>query len=602
MIKRLPILAIIIFILAPALFAQDVDIRATVDKTEVGLDEQINLSLSITADSRAIPDPKVPEIRGFEIYSSGSSQSFNFINGQVSSSVTHNYVLIPTRPGKYTIPPFTVRVKAKEYQSRAINVTVLKSSTRSTKPPASNSRGNQITGAGKDAEKIFITASVDKKTAYVNEQVTLTFKFYQAIRLLGSPELTRPSFSGFWVEDLPPQKTYYENVNGVRYYVTEIKSALFPTSPGEKVIEPFKVTVMPDDFTSFFGRDPFDMFGDNFFGRRRSEPKILTTDQVKLNIKPLPLEGKPSGYTGAVGQFSMQAMPDIVETEANQPINFTVRISGTGNIKAIERPQLKVPPEFRSYPSNSSENISKEGYKLSGTRTFEEVLIPKSPGSFDLPAVEFSYFDPRKEKYVTLKSEIYSFKVNPSEGNGAGAGMPVAVQDIGSSIKDLRYLKTEITGQQTRMALYSSPVFWALQVVPLLAIIGVLAVRKHRDKLEDDAAYARRVRAKSISKRVLKEADSSLRKGDKIKFYSAVSRALTGYLADKLALSAAGLTTDMMHLHLKDKVSGKQLDEILNVLRLCDFHRFASVSESNGQEREFLNRVEKLIMELEKSL
>ncbi|MBD3234518.1 MAG: hypothetical protein GF315_12405 [candidate division Zixibacteria bacterium] len=575
-----------------------VSIDARVDKNVVSFDDQVTLTLNVNADARSISNPEMPEIKEFEIYSSGSSQSYNFINGEISSSVTYTYVIAPYDTGNFVIPPFSVRVQGREYKSDPINIRVVDTGQKgktATKSPQRSTRTKKPKSAN---DKLFITAELNKRKAYVNEQVILTFKFYQAIRIRGNPELEKPSFDGFWIEDLPPQKKYYEHIDGTRYYVVEIKTALFPTSPGEKEIDPFKLTIMPDEFSTFFGRDPFDAF---FNRRKPSQPEVLYSNRLKLDVKPLPVENKPANFTGAVGQFSLRAAPDVVEVEVNEPINYTITITGSGNIKAVDRPELNVPPEFRSYPSNASENINKNNYRLGGTRVFEEVLIPKSPGTFELSPVRFSYFDPDKEKYIRMESKSYSFKVNPSSVAESENGLPSAIQDIGTSVKDLRYLKTDLSVKQSRVVYYNSPVFWVLQALPIFAVFGVLALRKRKDKMEGDIAYARSKRAKAVANKVLKSAREYLNGDDQRQFYQAISKALTGYIADKLSVSASGLTTDTLKESLNGKVPESTIKESLEILRTCDFYRFASIEDTDNQSEQFVERVQDNIMELEKS-
>ncbi len=581
--------------------ATTVNITASVDKNVISLDDQITLTLTIYAEARSVSEPKIPQIDGLDIYQSGSSQSFNFVNGKISTSYTYTYILIPSRAGRFTIPSFSVRVKGREYKSDPIVVDVKSQGTQV--PGAQSGRIHKNSNALAKEEslgnkKVFITASLDKSSAYVNEQVTLTFKFYQAIRLSGNPELERPKFEGFWVEDLPPQRKYYETVNGIRYYVVEIKTALFPTSSGEKVIEPYKLTITPDEFSTLFNWDPFDMFNGRI---APPKPQTLYTKRIKLNVKPLPLEGKPADFTGAVGNFNFRAAPDIIETEVNEPINFTMSISGTGNIKAVEKPNITIPPEFRSYPSNSSENISKTNYKFGGTKKFEEILIPNSPGTFNLPPVSFSYFDLMKGKYITLKSKSYTIKVKPSTVVGSSGG-PTAVQDIGSTIKDLRYLKTDLGSYSAHLTLYNSPIFWAIQIIPVFAIFGLFLVRRRKDKLENDISYARHRRAKSVSKKILKLSLKHLKEREYKEFYASVSKALINYLADKLSLSPSGLTNDIIQNALRNKVSEEITAEIFEILKICDFHRFSPSTETGKDESKFISRIEKLIDTLEKNL
>ncbi len=575
-----------------------VSIEARVDKNVVSLDDQVTLTLNVNADARSISDPEMPELDGFEIYSSGSSQSYNFINGEISSSVSYTYVMAPYDTGNFVIPPLSVRVQGREYKSDSIQVRVVDTEQRSTTTTTPRQRSSRTQKPESANDKLFITAELNKREAYVNEQVILTFKFYQAIRIRGNPELEKPSFDGFWIEDLPPQKKYYEHIDGTRYYVVEIKTALFPTSPGEKEIDPFKLTIMPDEFSTLFGRDPFDAF---FNRRRPSQPEVLYSNRLKLDVKPLPIQNKPANFTGAVGKFDLRAAPDVVEVEVNEPINYTITISGSGNIKAVDRPELNVPPEFRSYPSNASESVNKNNYRLGGTRRFEEVLIPKSPGTFELSPVRFSYFDPEKERYITLESNSYSFKVNPSSVAESENGLPSAIQDIGTSVKDLRYLKTDLSVKQSRVVYYNSPVFWVMQVLPILAFFGVVVLRKRKDKMEGDIAYARGKKAKSVANKVLKSARLHLKKGDQRQFYQAISKALTGYIADKLSVSASGLTTDTLKESLNGRVPESTMNETLEILRTCDFYRFASIEDTENQTERFIERTHKNIMELEKS-
>ncbi|MFN3550235.1 MAG: BatD family protein, partial [Endomicrobiia bacterium] len=249
------------------LFA-DINISASVDKNIVSLDEQITLQVVVSGDVANIPQPQVPNLSDFQIYSSGRSQSISIINGQISSSVSFNYILSPRKIGEFEIPPIKVEYKGKIYQTEPIKIKVEKSQI-SHQPQSQKQiplQENVYKGKKRD---IFVETFVDKKTAYVNEQITLTFRFYTKINLLSQPEYSPPDTTGFITEDLPPQRNYYTIIDAEKYYVSEIKTALFAVSSGKFVVGAAMLKCTIEDF------DIDDFFSDRFFRRFFSEGKQI---------------------------------------------------------------------------------------------------------------------------------------------------------------------------------------------------------------------------------------------------------------------------------------------------------------------------------------
>ena len=204
----------------------------SVDKNILNFGESLTLQIKISGDVANIPKPQLPQITGFNVYSSGTSQNYSFINGRVSSSKTFNFILSPTRPGKFTIAPVTLKIGAKIYSTEPINIEVRSAAVlprQNIKSPQGHQPQRTIPGVKNNEDApLFIRINLDKKKAFVNEGITYTFKFFTSKNLFSQPQYTPPNFTGFIVEDLPPQKNYQTTINGKLYNVIEIKTKLFP--------------------------------------------------------------------------------------------------------------------------------------------------------------------------------------------------------------------------------------------------------------------------------------------------------------------------------------------------------------------------------------
>jgi len=428
---------LIVLFLFEVCLAQSISFDASVDRTEVSVGEQITLTVSVSGDVKSIPQPDLPPLDEFSVYSAGRSQNFTYVNGRLSASVTFNYVLVPNKAGKLTIGPASIKVEGKTYQTSPIQITVAgEGQAPSSSTPSQDEKSTtkpQL--SGKD---IFMETVVDKKKAYVNEQIVLTLRFYQGIRLFDNPEYTPPSLTGFWAEDLPPKKQYHKTVNGKQYLVQEIKTALFPTSTGKLTIGPAELKCVVEDTDRFF-RDPFSVFDRNLSSLlRQGKPQILKSKPIQIEVLPTPEIDRPANFTGTVGSYKMKVSLDKAEVEVGQPITLKARVSGSGNIKSVGKPVIAELPDFRIYSSGSSENVSKENYRVQGSKTYEEVLIPKNAGKYTVPPVEFSFFDPKAKSYKTLKSDPFLVTVLPPSEASPVEIAQLSRQEIGRAAKDIR--------------------------------------------------------------------------------------------------------------------------------------------------------------------
>jgi hypothetical protein len=596
-----------LFLIAPS-FSQDISFSASVDKTEVRLDDQITLTISVSGNVKSIPQPRLPSLEGFTVYSAGRSQKFTYSGGKIASSVTFNYILIPRKTGKFTVGSAEIVLDGKTHRTDPINITVAAGEEPEAAPtPSQKESAQKKELKGKD---LFIETLVDKKKAYVNEQITLTFRFYQGVRLFRNPEYFPPSLTGFWAEDLPPRKQYYKAINDRQYYVQELKTALFPTAAGKHTIGKAELKCTVEDLDRFLTKDPFRMLGRDLMSLfKQGKPQVLRSKSIQIEVLPLPEISKPEDFKGTVGNFKLKVSADKKEVEVGEPITLTMKISGAGNVKSVGKPTLPELKDFRIYDSGSSENISKKNYLVQGVKTYEMVLIPKKAGKYSIPPLEFPFFDPKSKSYKTLRSEPILITALPGAQASPTEMAKLSQQEIGQAIKDIRYIKLS-TSQLKNQGdhLYKNPLFLFFQLIPLLAFAISWRYQKHQEKLNSDVGYARMKRAHKLAKKRLGQAKKLISTDLKAQnswrskeFYGEVAKAMIGYVGDKLNLPAYGLTKERIEFELSSRgIKKEKIDNLLKLLDSCDYARFAPGLSGVGEMKRFLSLVEKALVDLER--
>ncbi len=590
---------LIVLALTSALVAQDIKITAEVDRTVVDLGESINLTVSLSGTVRSLPKPILPDLSDFEVYSSGTSSNFSIGIGSFVNQITYSYVLVPRKIGIITIQPAVVQYQGNTYSTEPIKIEVRQSTAQPPSPQKPQAKTQQPAGtrAGQD---FFVEQSVDNSRPYVGQQVTLTFRFYQAQNLFQQPTLKWPDYSGFWIEDLPPNKSYTTTINGKVYRVTEIRRALFPTTPGRHVIDPAELVIPADAFGFFdsFFDDPFGMFGQ----RRRAPQReqVLRTSSLVLEVRQLPENGKPADFSGAVGRYSLSVSKDRDSVVVDQPVTLKASIAGVGNMKKLPQLELRQPENFRLYDSGSSENISKNDYLISGSKNFEWVLIPTAPGEYELPDISFSYFDPQQGKYITLNKKAGAVKVGRSAAIAENP-LSIARNIIGTEKTGLNYIITELNESRPSKPLYGNSTFWYMQIFPIAWLTGLTIYSARKKRLENDQAFARRSYASKAARKALKSARESL--NDPERFFSSIYTGVVGFVADKLNVSAAGLTTQAMLKLLTDTGKcGDLVSDLEKLVNACDSARYSPVKPEKKQMQEIYESAEKLLSRLDRSL
>lgn len=577
--------------------AQDIDFSATVDRNNVGLGESISLTIKLSGGMRSIPKPTLPDLSDFDVYSSGTSSSLVMGTGGITNQASYSYSLVPRKVGTFTIQPATVNIGGKTYSTQPIQITVSQSAP-SRPPQQAPTQGKPQSKQADSGDIFFVEQVVDNPNPFVGQQVIMTLSFYQAQDLFQQPSLQWPDYNGFWVEDLPPNRTYTTVIGNRRYRVTEIKRALFPTVSGKLTIEPSVVTIPPDALNGFFD-DPFGIFG------RRSRPvsqqQVLRSKKIYLDVKPLPLSGKPADFSGAVGKFNLKVTSDKSDVEVDQPVSLKAILSGTGNIKKLSSINISKLDNFRLYDSGSNENISKNNYTVSGSKDYEWVLIPTAPGEYELPEVSFSYFDPSAQQYKVLTQRPGKVNVRPSSSPSTSSPGAIAKNIIPAAKSSLNYIVTDLSKSTNGPPLYENDLIWALQLLPIGWLI-FLAVRvNQRRRMEGDIAYARRKSASKAARKALQAARDGF--GNPRQFFGLLYNGVVGFISDKLNVNAAGLTNDEIIQLLKQ--TGRcddMIDEFTGFLNDCDAGRYSPVEPQLEQMKANYERAEQLLSTLDRSL
>ncbi len=568
------------------------EVSARIDRTVVDRDGRINLAVTVEGAGRGELEIDLGVPEQFQVYSAGTSQNISIVNGTFSSQRVYNYVISPREPGKYTIGPIVVRDKGETARSEALEIEVTDGGTT---PLAQEGRKKTPRPSSDDTPEVFIRSSLDKKKAYVGEQVTLTFLLFHRIRFWSDPEYTPASSEGFWKEDLPPQNRYFEDVGGHRYRVTEIKTALFPTRPGRLVVGPIKLVYEQDRFRS---GDPFAAFRRGGSPFRSGGRRVLETDSLSLEVLRLPTVGRPSGFSGTVGRFNFRASVDRKEVNANEPITITVVIEGEGNVKTASIPPLELSEIFKVYDSGTSTETSKKNYRLRGKKEHRRVIVPRFGGNYTLPALEFTYFDPQAERYVTLMSDPFRIQVE-----GPAFEEPVGKTEIARHESDLRYIKESPGSHWIPIGATTSIVPFILwNLAPLFLIGLVWGIRIGRKRLEGDAVQAKARRAGSITRKALSQAMKLTEDSTAREFSGALSNALTDYFQDRGDLPVSGMTRRELLRELKKRgFQPTLLSRIEEIVQKCDYGRFSEAEFSPDERKSLLREAEEIVWEAERA-
>lgn len=583
-------------------FAQQIQIQAP---QVVGVGEQYYVRYIVNDNTSNIQDPKTSNARKLTNAGKSSSTSIQMTNGHIekSSSTTFTYVYVSEKEGTATFGPATFNINGKQVTSKSFNIKVEKSSPRQQQARQQSQGGwddwedpfaamqqmqqqmmQQITGGlapqpaqqskpvAIDGSSLFARASISNPNPYQGEEVIITYKVYTQVSLRQYLIDKLPSNKGFWAEDLTGNRReveqWEETLNGKRYMVAEIRrGALYAQENGKLKIEPLDLDVLamvPRQRTGTI----WDLFNDPFFNAGQAVEKHLSSNAINVNVKPLP--PAPEDFCGAVGSFNITSEIDKDKVRANEAVTYKLTISGKGNLMLINTPELSFPNVFEVYDPQESDNLTRNNAGVSGSKTFEWVLIPRNQGEYEIPETTISFFNPQTGQYVTQTLPRHTISVDqadPRAASSTGAGS--------LKKKDLNYNKTiheTLTPIDSKTAI--GWWFWVCAALMVVGAITTTAILKKKER--EPIAGIRQKRSVREAKKRLKKAEKHLHDGNDNRFYEEVYKAIWGCLADKYNIELAKLSSDTVKSCLEEKlVDETKQQRILQTLQDVDMARFA---------------------------
>jgi hypothetical protein len=585
------------------LFAQT--FSASVDKSTVAVGEQFTLTLDVDG-ATGVSNLKLPEMPNFMVLS-GPNQSTNmqWVNGQVSQSISFTYILQPRDVGKFTIGSASVNVGGKMLQTKPIAIEVLKGAP----PQQRQKQGNQQQGSVEQqiADNLFLRAVVDRAKVYQGEQVTVTWKVYTRVNIVNYQLSKQASIPNAWTEDLeiPQQVSLTREVyEGKQWNVGVLKkTALFPTQSGTIEINPLEVECVVQVQTRRQSNNPFDQFfNDPFFGNVQNVNFKTTSQKIKLEIIPLP-SNAPLSFKGNVGSFKMDVKMTKDNVQTNEAVSLKIKINGAGNIRLIESPTVTLPNDFQKFDAKANEDVNRKGENVSGAKSFEYVMIPRYPGKKTIPPIEFSYFDTKKKEYVKLISPQFDLHVEGKATEQVSSNISsLSKENVALLNQDIRFIKTSGGGfSQRGIYFYQTPTFLFSLVVPFFGFVAFVVLQQRRIKMNADLVSLRSRKASKVAVQRLKAAHQFFKEQKREDFYAEVSRALWGFVGDKFAIPQSEISME----NILEKLSSNNVDENVRMkfkqtIETCEFARYAPSTDVQTEMERTYNEAKETIEKLEK--
>lgn len=546
-----------------------------------------------------------------------TSQSYQIINGQASSSSTVEYTFIyrAEKDGTFTIPAASIVVDGKKLTSQATKFTILPADQASGAQQGGGGYGYGYGGGSQQQQSvhvddlasqddtsrpiskddIFVRIILNKSHAYEQEAIECTIKLYTKFQRINSFMMTTPpTFDGFLIEEVDPQAALnaVENYNGQNYVTAVLKKCIiFPQKSGKLTISSGKYDLSVVQI---------ERVSNGWFvsGRPVEREVHLQPYSSSVNITPLP-EPRPAGFDNAVGQFTFESRlaPDKLKTGEAASLEYIV--TGTGNIKYIHEPKPEIPDDFEQFTPKTDYRTRVSGSTVTGTMMVDYTIVPQSVGTFKIPEQKFVYFDPSKKAYVTLTAPGYNMEI----AKGSGTTISAEQREIEARNTDILHIKTG----DKHLSLAHEPVifsWWYWTVAALLVVLLVVAIIVYgrQVRLNADVAGRRNARASKVARKRLREAEGFMKSRQPEKFYEAMLKAMWGYLGDKLSMPVSQLTRQNIFETLMERgVAEDAANRVLGVLDQCEMARYTPDSSSEASVEAVYNEATSSINELEKS-
>lgn len=568
---------------------ETVTFEMNLSKEVLGINERLRVDFSMNRDGdNFVP----PDFEGFRVLM-GPSQSISssWVNGVRSFSKTYTYTLAPTARGKFTIKQGTIVIKGETYKSLPKEVEV----TAAVERPDGERTVDDVAD-----ESLHLVAEISKTSPYLNEAVTVVYKLYASpsIDVTNFRALDNPKYNNFWSQDIPVTKYDIQNTtyNGKSYRSVILKRVvLYPQKTGELEIEPLSLDVSLQVPTN-----KRDFFGGRIFAQTN---KTVSAGNRTINVKSLPTEGKPSDFSGAVGEFQFSVTTSKTALNASESLQAKVAINGKGNLKLFEIPGLNLPSSLEVYDPEFNESVRTTLSGMEGNVSNSYTVVPTFRGKYPIPSITFSFFNPKTEKYQTLTSEEILINVlegpttASSDNTGAISSNKQRVVATGDQFV-FNKLKPNLSALGTKY-FFGSTSFFLWWLLPILLIPIAVLFGKKREAIASDVEGNKIKRANKLARKYLSAAKKAL--GSKDLFYVALEKALHNYLKAKLKIETSEFSKDKISTLLNEKsVDEKTQEGFVGLLKNCEMARYSPFSDVQMQQD--YNKASEVISQLDKQI
>ncbi|MEE3035519.1 MAG: BatD family protein [Bacteroidota bacterium] len=554
-----------LFLLAPAIYAQDISFVSKASKNNLGINERLRIDFTMNQNGDNFSPPDFSDFR--VIGGPNQSVSNSWVNGKKNFSKTYTYFLSPQKKGLLKIGQATVEIDGEVYKTIPIEINV---SDAVDKPRDPNSPEYLID------ENLHLVTEISNNQPYLNQGITVLYKLYfkSPLQISDARESDSPKFKDFWNHQIkiPQLKVERGNYKGVDYnLVVWRKTVLYPQKTGELILDPLTLNLMidiPSKRTDFFGNRVYEQ-----------SSRSISSGKKSISVKELPKTGKPSNFSGAVGKFDFNVSLDKDALKASESFQIRVKASGLGNLKLFNLPKIVVPKTLEVYEPERKEKIKMILKGMQGTVEDNYTIVPKYKGKYPISPVSFSYFDPESNKYFTLNSQplVVDVYEGPISSNNPGMNISKAgsERNILNTDETFRFIKLEPKFELiSKETFWGSKVFYFLLTVPFLVLLLLYIIWKNKIKKSSDIENIKQREANKLSRKFLGEAKRKL--GDKSNFYNSLELALYNYLKARLKIKTSDYSKEKIKEVLKrKKISDQEINVFIQVIKNCEIARFS---------------------------
>lgn len=585
---RIIILTLLIIILHPEAEGQDISVVADYPEV-VRLGQQFTVSWTINSGGGEFTEPAFNGFYKLMGPQTSYSSSTQIINGKISRETTYTYVyyLQALQEGKFVISPASFILKNKTYYSDSLRIEVIGGTAGQTVPGAG--RSNESARVEESNDDIFVSLLLDKKEAFIGEHIVATVKIYSRVDISGINEIKFPRFEGFLKTDLetPPLTSLQrENINGTIYGTGVVQRfLLYPQIPGNIDIDPVQISVLVRQKAG--QSDPF--FGD-FFSTYTTVPKAILSKTLKIKVNPLP-GIKPDDFSGIVGRAALSASINKDTVNVNDAVNLKLVISGSGNLKLANAPEMKLPADLEVYDPKVTDDLKTGTGGTSGQKIFEYLLIPRHHGDFTIPSISYSYFNISTKRFEQITTPDLHFHARKGTEQSTGITVygGVSREDVKYLGKDIRFIKSDPGSlKKSGNNLVSKRSFYSAYVLSLFLFLAILFIRREHIRRNSDIKSVRNRKAGKVAGKRLREAEKCLKEQHTDKFYEEILKAIWGYLSDKLNIPVSELTRNSaVNSLIEKRIAEEEINILTSILDTCEYARFAPASSVAEAEKIF---------------